>query len=70
MCIATVPSASLNLPGVHSTGPSTCRAQVVASPSATPSLIDLVRANYRAHPPYVPSFNESAFGRFGQVDGV
>ncbi len=70
MCTITVPFEGSDLAGVHSTSLSGGRAQVVASPRDSTSLIEVVRANYRVHPPYIPDFTPDMFGRFGEEKGL
>ena len=72
MCIATVLSQdAIGLSQTHSVRPNQGETQMnKETMTSAHNLINLVKANFRAHPPYIPSFAPDAFGRFGEEKDV
>lgn len=71
MCIATVLTQdATGLSQIHSVCPNQGESHMNTEATPARNLIDLVKANFRAHPPYIPSFTPDMFGRFGEEKGV
>ncbi len=71
MCSATVLTQDATSSSqTHSVCPNQGEIHMITAIKPTHNLIDLVKANFRAHPPYIPSFAPDAFGRFGEEKGV
>ncbi len=71
MCIATVLTQDeTGLSQTHSVRLNQGEGQMNTKSKPSHNLIDLVKANFRAHPPYIPSYTPDMFGRFGEEKGV